>query len=203
MGKGEASRHRILCTGLDLASERGLSNVTLGELSTRAAMSKSGLFAHFKSKDDLQIKLLEAAEVALVEHVLAPCAALPAGVPQLRCAVDRWFVWAQSAGLRGGCPLYAAAFELDDVPGPVREYLLQRHEVWIGILIGLLDDAVVEGQLSTDTDTAQVAFELEGIYLSHHLARRFTGDPDALQRAARAVDALLARHTPTDPEDPT
>jgi len=189
-------------SGLELASERGLSNVTLGELAVRAGMSKSGLFAHFASKDELQIKLLDAAERVLFACVVAPCDDLPAGLPKLRAIVGRWLGWSQAAGLPGGCPLYAAAFELDDQPGPARDHLARRHRAWVEQLTGLVDDAIAAGHLAATTDAAQVVSQLEGIYLAHHLALRLSHDPDATRRAHHALDALLGATDPTDPTGP-
>ena len=178
-------------SGLQLASQRGLSKVTLGDLATHAGLSKSGLFAHFASKDELQIKLIDAAEHALVEHVVVPCHELEPGLPKLRAIVERWLGWSQAAGLPGGCPLYAAVFELDDSPGPARDHLLRRHDAWIEQLTALTGEAIAAGHLAADTEPAQVVHQLEGIYLAHHLAERFSHDPDATHRAKRALDALL------------
>lgn len=201
MTKGHRSHKRIVRSGLELASQRGLSRVTLGELASRVAMSKSGLFAHFASKVALQIELLDSAEATLLDHVVTPCADLPRGLPKLRGIVDRWLDWAQSAGLPGGCPLYAATFELDDMPGPARDHLVRRHEAWTELLAGLVRDAVDEGHLPPDTDPVQVVRALEGIYLAHHVAWRFTNDPDATRRAHTAVEALFAPTSPDPQKD--
>lgn len=123
--KTESTHQRILGRGLEIVSERGLSAVTLGGLADRAEMSKSGLFAHFRSKEYLQIELLRTAEEAIGREVVTPAMEAPEGLPRLRALVGRWLGWAARSGLPGGCPLYGAAFEFDDTEGPVRDYLTE------------------------------------------------------------------------------
>src|SRR5688500_4478394 len=119
--KLDTTHQRILERGLEMVSERGFDRVSLGDLAARAELSKSGLFAHFRSKEELQIALLRAAEEALYREVVTPALATEAGLPRLRTVMARMLGWATRAGLPGGCPLYSAAFEFDDAAdGPVR-----------------------------------------------------------------------------------
>lgn len=196
MTKLHATHGRILGHGLEIASQHGLAGISLGTLAQRAHLSKSGLFAHFRSKEELEIELLRAAEEAIRREVVTPAMDEPEGLPRLRALVERWLGWAARAGLPGGCPLYAAAFEFDDIEGPVRDYLVAGQHVWTGALEGLVAEAVALGHLREDTDRAQFVWELAGVYLSHHLSQRLMRDPDADARAHTAFEALVASSLP-------
>jgi AcrR family transcriptional regulator len=204
MTKSETTHQRILWRGLEIVSERGLGGVSLGGLADRSGMSKSGLFAHFRSKEELQVELLRAAEAALRREVIDPVMDVPEGLPRLRALVGRWLGWAARSGLPGGCPLYAAAFELDDAEeGPVREFLMGSKGEWSGMLEGLVRKAVELGHLSEDLDAAQFVWQLDGIYLSHHVSQRLMRDPEADARALTAFEKLVASSLPglkTQPE---
>ena len=194
--KTQSTHERILERGLEIVSERGLAGVSLGGLAGRAELSKSGLFAHFRSKEELQVELLRAAEGALRREVL-PAVEAPEGLPRLRALMERWLGWASRSGLPGGCPLYGAAFELDDAEGgPVRAYLTHSKGEWSGMLEGLVGEAVALGHLRGDVDPAQFAWQLEGIYLAHHVSQRLMRDPEADARALAAFEALVASSLP-------
>ncbi len=183
----------LLAAGLDLVSVEGLSAVTLGELAAVTKMSKSGLFAHFGSKERLQLELLDAMVSLAQRHVVAPAVARQDGLPRLRCLVERWFGWTKSAGLSGGCPLAAALFELDDLDGPVRERVMELEAEWRGYLTAMADAARERGEIGNGLTTGQFVWELCGIYLSHHASSRFLRDPAADSRARVAFAALLVR----------
>src|SRR6266481_9125561 len=132
-----STRDRILHQGLALMSQSGLGGVTLGVLAEQVGMSKSGLFAHFRSKEDVQIELLShMAEFAAV-HVLEPSITASEGLPRLRALVRNWFGWAQRAGLPGGCPVAAGLFEYDDIEGPVRNKIQEMEAEWRDLLTTL------------------------------------------------------------------
>ena len=191
------TRHRILYSGLELLSELGLSRVTLGVLATRVGLSKSGLFAHFRSKEALQIALLGETGRIANAVVVAPAMDADAGLARLRALFAAWVGWTTRAGLPGGCPVAAALFELDDdIEDQVRATVLDMEVRWRGLLGQLTSDAVRLGQLARDLDVEQFVFEVCGIYLSHHASRRFVRDPCADRRAAVAFEALLARSRP-------
>jgi AcrR family transcriptional regulator len=197
MTKSETTHQRILWRGLEIVSERGLGGVSLGGLADRSGMSKSGLFAHFRSKEELQVELLRAAEAALRREVVDPVMDVPEGLPRLRALVGRWLGWAARSGLPGGCPLYAAAFELDDTEeGPVRDFLMVSKGEWSAMLEGLVRKAVELGHLSEDLDAAQFIWQLDGIYLSHHVSQRLMRDPEADARALTAFEKLVASSLP-------
>lgn len=197
MTDAASSTHdRILSAGLDLLSETGLSGVTLGVLAQNVGMSKSGLFAHFRSKEDVQLALLDySSEVAAI-HVIRPAMRVAEGLARLRALVGNWLGWSTKAGLRGGCPVAAGLFELDDAEGPVRDKVLAMEAFWRGFLMALVQEVVDLGQLRPNLDVEQFVWELCGIYLSHHASRRFIRDPLADERAQTAFESLLRRSLP-------
>ena len=197
MAKAATTRERILDHGLAIMSRAGLSGVTLGTLAEDVGMSKSGLFAHFKSKEDVQIALLDYTSEFGRPYVVEPAMSAPEGRPRLKALVEHWFGWAPRSGLPGGCPVAAGMFEYDDLEGPVRDKLRQMESDWRGFLAGLTRAAVDKGQLRADLDIDQFVWELAGIYLSHHAAQRFLKSPDADARAARAFESLLKRSQST------
>lgn len=199
MNKASATRDRILQHGLQLLSTGGLAGVTLGVLAERAGLSKSGLFAHFRSIEDVQISLLRHTAKVADRHVVAPAMAAPEGLPRLRALMQLWFGWSARAGLEGGCPIAASLFDYDDRDGPVRDEALALEGQWRALLAGLTRQAVERGELAAGLDIDQFVFELCGIYLTHHAALRFVRDPAADRRAARAIDALLTRAGAADP----
>jgi AcrR family transcriptional regulator len=197
MGKvAESTRERILHQGLELMSQSGLSGVTLGVLADQVGMSKSGLFAHFHSKEDVQIELLQHMAQFAQAHVVQPAMSVDEGLPRLKALVHNWFGWAQRAGLPGGCPVAAGLFEFDDVEGAVRDQILAMESEWRGLLKQLIHQAVDQGHLRQNLDIDQFIWELCGIYLSHHAAHRFLRAADADTRAQTAFQALLDRALP-------
>jgi AcrR family transcriptional regulator len=198
--KGETTRSRLLAVGVDTISVEGLSGLTLGGLATEAGVSKSGLFAHFKSKEDLQLGILDEAVRLAAAHVVAPAMKAEPGLPRLRAVVENWLGWSTGCGLRGGCPMAAAVFELDDLSGELRDHVVAREAAWRGFLIDLVRDAVKRAHLPGTVDVEQFVWELFGIYLSHHASSRFLRDPKARERAGRAFAALLRRAGSRDAE---
>ncbi len=186
-----STRDRILREGLDLMSTAGVSGMTLGTLAERANMSKSGLFAHFGSKEDMQLGVLLQMEAAAEQTIVAPAMLVSEGLQRLKAVLDNWFGWSTKAGLVGGCPAAAGVFEFDDVEGPVRNRLLEIDRQWKEFLSALVTRTVEKKEFRADLDVEQLVWELGGIYLSHHVSRRFSRDPQADMRARRAIDKLL------------
>jgi AcrR family transcriptional regulator len=184
---------KLLQFGLGIMSQEGLSGVTLGRLAQHAGISKSGVFAHFNSKADVEIALLDYATQFVAPRVLEPTMREPPGLLRFHALVRNWFGWAGRAGLPGGCPIAAAMFELDDVESPVRDKVLQMEAEWRGILNQIVTEAVELGELRADLDVDQFVWELGGIYLSHHVSSRFVRHPKSDERAQTAVTALLQR----------
>jgi AcrR family transcriptional regulator len=194
--KSSRTRERILDEGIALLSREGLSGVTLGHLAEQVGMSKSGVFAHFRSKEEVQIGLLEYSGRLAAPAVVEPAMREAEGLPRLEALVRNWFGWAGRAGLPGGCPVAAAMFELDDLDGPVRDKVVAMEAEWRGLLEQVVRQAMSLGHLRADLDVGQFVWELCGIYLGHHATQRFLRQADADVRAATAFRALLDRATP-------
>ena len=190
MRKGELTRQTILDHALTLASQVGLTGLTIGRLADDLELSKSGLFGHFQSKEALQIQVLEHAASTFAEQVVKPALTEPRGLPRLRSLFERWLAW--DASLPGGCVFVAASTELDDRPGSVRDRLVVLQRQWIDFIGTSVRRAIDEGHVVRETDAAQFAQDLYGIMLAWHHHSRLLGDPAAEQRARRAFEALLA-----------
>ncbi|MHA6617960.1 TetR/AcrR family transcriptional regulator [Pseudonocardia sp. DLS-67] len=189
MSKGEATRGVILDEAGRLARRVGLGGLTIGSLATQTDMSKSGLFAHFGSKESLQLQVLEHSRDRFVDEVIRPALKAPRGVTRVRDLFGRWLAW---DSVEGGCPLVAASFELDDQPGPVRESLVRVQRDWADTLATVFTTGIGEGHFRPDADPRQFAQDAQGVMLSFHMSSRLLSDPDAADRAHRALDALLA-----------
>lgn len=193
--KGEQTRAAILDEALKVASRLGLEGLTIGGLAEASAMSKSGLFAHFGSREDLQLAVLEHAAQRYGETVLMPVLRIERGLPRLRAMFERWLEWTIASGLPGGCIMIAAAAEYDDRPGPIRDAVIANQHRGNAVTQKAVRLAVEEGHLRSDTDPEQIAFELLGIVLASHNHRRLLGDREARKRALTAFDELIARYT--------
>lgn len=198
MGKGEQTRGEILAAAGGLAGRIGLGGLTIGGLATRTGLSKSGLFAHFGSKEELQLQVLAHNVERFTATVIRPALREPRGEPRLLALFERWLTWAAATG---GCPMLAASFEFDDQPGPVRDRLVRDQRDWTDTITMIVSGAVTEGQFRADLDPRQLAHDLQGVMLAHHLASRLLGDPEATSRARRGLDALLAAARATPPAD--
>ena len=193
MGKGAITRERIVGRAVELASTEGINGLTLGRLAESIGMSKSGLFAHFRSKEELQLQVLRAAIDSFNEQVYAPAAATPSGEARFRTLFDRWLAWSDARdGMPGGCLLTQAGAELDDQPGPARDLLADAMRRWQETLAAFARSAVKAGAFRPDLDPALFAFQLESIFYGHHHALRLLNDPRARAHARAAFEALLA-----------
>jgi AcrR family transcriptional regulator len=189
--KGEDSRREILAAALALASEAGLEGVTIGALAERTGRSKSGLFSHFGSKEDLQIAILDEAVDRFVSMVVSPALKERRGLPRVRALFERWLDWAQADFMPGGCIFMAATVELDDRPGPARDRLVSSEKDWLGVLAGAAKIAVDEGHFRAGLDVDQFAFELYSIAHGFHTLARLFRDKSSLKRARAAFDRLV------------
>jgi AcrR family transcriptional regulator len=193
--KGERTRAAILDEALRLVSKAGLDGLTIGTLAEATGMSKSGLFAHFGSREELLLAVLAHGQAEFTEVVFQPAMAKPRGLPRLRAMFVNWLDWTESAELPGGCPMIGGATEFDDKPGPVRDMLAGGQRTWIETLKRAVRQAVEEDQLAKDTDPEQIAFEMFGIALVVHHHRRLLGDKKARERALAALDSLFKRNS--------
>ena len=157
-------------------------------------MSKSGLFAHFGSREELQLAVLEHAVQRYGEMVLLPALKIERGLPRLRALFERWLDWTISSGLPGGCIMISAANEYDDRPGPIRDAVIANRRRGNGVIEKAVRLAIEEGHLKPRTDPEQIAFETLGIVLANHDHRRLLGDREARKRALTAFEELIARH---------
>jgi AcrR family transcriptional regulator len=192
MRKGERTRGTILDASWKLATELGLEGLTLGRLAEELDLSKSGLFAHFGSKDELQTATLARAAERFAEIVILPALQATGGESRLRALFERWLDWPRRARQPGGCIFVAAAAELDDRPGPAREKLVALQREWRDTLARVVKRAQDLGDLRRDADPEQLAFEIQGIGLACHETTRLLRDPRALERARAAFERLLA-----------
>ena len=191
MRKGDLTRQAILERATGLASEVGLEGLTIGALATDLQLSKSGLFAHFHSKEALQLQVLEHGAAVFVERVIRPALAQPRGELRMRALFERWLDWTQSSPLPGGCLFVQAAVELDDRPGPVRDRLVEFQRQWLAVIVTSMELGIEAGAFHNVADPEQFAQDLYGVMLAYHHASRLLRDPRAEARARRAFDALV------------
>jgi AcrR family transcriptional regulator len=191
MSKGEETRSAVLRQAIALASELGLEGVTIGLLAERAGLSKSGLFAHFKSKEALQVAILDEASALFVAQVIAPALKKPRGEPRVRALFDGWLRWSHAAIMPGGCVFVQAMVELDDRPGPARDRLVATQRDWMDVLATACRIAKDEGHFKKAADPAQLAHEMVALAYGHHLIARTLRDDAAEARTRRAFERIL------------
>src|SRR5437660_8445134 len=186
LAKGDRTRARILDEAMDLASVQGLGGLTIGPLAERLGLSKSGLFAHFQSKEALQIETLDRAAALFRQDVTEPLRLVADRTKRLRVFFERWITWVDDSRLSGGCPILAAAIEIDDVPGPVHD-TAARHLAELQRLIVKFARAA-----RPDGDTEALAAAVIGLAMSHLVRTRLLAEHKARAVTMRAFDALLA-----------
>jgi len=191
MSKGDITRQQILDHAVSLASQVGLGGLTIGTLADALDLSKSGLYAHFQSKEVLQLKTLEAGAARFVDAVVRPALSAPRGEPRLRELFERWCRWPEESSLKGGCFFVQVAAEFDDLPGPVRDKLVRLQKDWLDTLVNAARAAVSEGHFREDLDVEQFAYQFYGIELMFHHSTRLLRDPRAEERARTAFESLL------------
>jgi AcrR family transcriptional regulator len=200
--KGKDTKSAILGAGLDMASRLSLESVSIGELAKTAGMSKSGLFAHFQSKENLQIEILDFAAQDFTEKVVKPALRAPAGIERIKDLVTRWIRW--SAKLAGGCIFVSASTEFSDRPGKVRDYLLHQQQEWIETLKRIAVSAVKAGDFKSGIDCEQFAFDLYSLLLGFHYYHQLLRDAETAKRQTEALERLLDnyRRPAERPSDP-
>jgi AcrR family transcriptional regulator len=191
VSKGERTRTAILDRATGLASQLGLTGLTIGALADDLKLSKSGLFAHFQSKEALQIDVLDHAAQRFTETVVRPALHESRGTARLQALFDRWIAWERDVALPGGCIFVAATAELDDRPGPVRDRLVALQRDWINVLATSFRKGIESGHFRRDADPEQFAQDMYGVMLALHFHSRLMSDPGAEARARRAFAALL------------
>jgi AcrR family transcriptional regulator len=200
LGKGPTTRARIIDDAIRLASVEGLAGLTIGRLAERSGMSKSGLFAHFESRESVELAVLGAAIERFRAEVVLPALREPRGEPRVRALIEGWHAWSNDhASMPGGCLLLQAAVELDDRPGPAQTLVSDAIRQWNETLRRAAAIAMDEGHFRDDLDPALFAFQLQGIILAAHQAERLLRVPGSAARMRRAVDALIEWARPAAP----
>jgi AcrR family transcriptional regulator len=189
--KGSETRQRILEQALALASMVGIEGLTLGALANSLDLSKSGLFAHFRSREALQVAVLELGAERFRQFVVLPALRAPRGEPRLRALIARWVEWGSAEFQPGGCIFVAAAAELDDRPGPVRDVLVKAQLDWMSTISQAVRSAVEEGHFREDVDPEQFAFDVYGIALAYHHHSRLLRRRGAFERAQASFERLV------------
>lgn len=197
MKKGEQTRNLILNEAAAMASRVGLEGLSIGSLASQLDISKSGLFAHFGSKEDLQFHTLKQAQRFFQDRVLSPALKEPPGLPRLRALFSAWLAWiAENDQLPGGCLMLSASVEYGDRPGAVREALVVAQRELRGAVVKAIRLAIENGHFAPRTDPWQLAFELFGIVLATHHDGRLLGDTRSVSRAQNAIERLFEAHRP-------
>jgi AcrR family transcriptional regulator len=191
--KGQQTRAAILEAALGLASHMGLEGLSIGALAEVTQMSKSGVFAHFGSREELQISVIREYHARFEEAVFFPAIREPRGLPRLRALFELW-VRQVSVELDSGCIYISGAVEFDDRPGPVRDALASMVRAWHAALERAIGLAVETGELRTDTDPTQMLFEVHGLILALHHDARFLRIPGALDRARAGFERTLSHY---------
>lgn len=194
MPKGTSTRINIVEQSLSLASEVGLGALTIGDLALRTGMSKSGLFAHFGSKESLQLQILHEARRRFIALVAAPAFQEPRGLRRLQALFDNWLDWSRADFAPGGCLFIASASELDDRPGPLRDALVAMQREWLDAIATAARQAIEAGALAASTDPEQFAYSFYSIALAHHHFSRLLRDPGTETRSRRAWSDLLEQN---------
>ena len=194
--KGRQTRATILDAALALASHMGLEGLSIGALAEVTQMSKSGVFAHFGSREELQISVVREYHAKFEAEIFEPAVKAPRGLPRLRAMYDRWFKRV-SVEIDAGCIYISGAVEFDDRPGPVRDALVSMVQTWHAALERAIRIAIDEGHLRADTDPQQMLFEIHGLILALHHDARFLRRPGADARARAGFENVLSHYIAT------
>lgn len=198
--KGVRTRESILRAAVDLASIEGLEGLTIGRLADELKMSKSGLFAHFGSKEDLQLATIEMARQIFVEHVVRPALAGPEGVQRLIGLCQGWLGHVEGKVFKGGCFFTAASLEFDGRTGPVRDAIAATMKTWLGTLARAVDAAKKAKHLKASIDPEKFAFEIYSLAMGANWALQLLDDRTALQKAREnIIQRIRAVATPLCP----
>ena len=191
--KGQQTRATILDAALTLAAHMGLEGLSIGALAEVTGMSKSGVFAHFGSRDELQIAVVREYHHKFEEEVFYPALREPRGLPRLRALFENW-VRRVAVEIDSGCIYISGAVEFDDRPGPVREALAEAVGAWIDAMTRAVAQAGEQGHLLASADPRQISFEIHALILALHYEARFMRRPGSMERAVQGFHNILARH---------
>lgn len=191
--KGQQTKQIIIDAALGLAEQIGLEGLSIGALAEVTRMSKSGVFAHFGSREELQISVIREYYQRFSHEVFFPAMNVPRGLPRVRALFDNWMKRV-AIEIQSGCIFISGAVEFDDRPGPVRDALASSVQTWLTALHRAVALAKQEGHLVPDADEAQVVFEIHGLILSLHYEARFLKNPGATERAHTGFENILLRY---------
>jgi AcrR family transcriptional regulator len=201
--KGVRTREAILARAVDIASAQGLEGLTVGSLAEQLGMSKSGLFAHFGSKEELQLATVEMARQVFIDKVTLPAIAAPKGMPRLWSLIDHWLVLVEKRVFEGGCFFTAASFEFDGRLGVVRDRIAEIMHEWIRCITTAVQKAQEAGHLDPKLDATRLAFEFHAIAIGAHWAHQLLEDRQAYSRARMmALEKIRSMATPQSPRLP-
>jgi AcrR family transcriptional regulator len=189
--RGDETRRAVLRRAVDLASVEGLDGVTIGRLAQELKISKSGLFSHFGSKEELQLATIRAARAIFSRAVVAPAMEKPAGIVRLRALLDGWLAYSSGRAFPGGCFFSRATHEYAARPGPVQDALRDVDEEWLSLVAATIDEARELGEVRADVDARQLAYELDAYLDSANMRSLLNGDLAVYDNARAAVDARL------------
>jgi AcrR family transcriptional regulator len=202
--RGLRTRTAILRRAVDIASAEGLQGLTVGRLADSLGMSKSGLFAHFGSKEELQLATVDMARQIFIDQITRPALAAPKGMPRLWSIIDRWLAYIERGLYKGGCFFTAASFEFDSRRGPVRDRIAEIMREWIGVLVRALEQAQNAGHLDPKVDATDRAFEIQSIAMGGHWASQLLDDRQSYWRSRAVIlDKLRGMATPECPPLPS
>jgi AcrR family transcriptional regulator len=190
--KGQQTKAVIVDAALNLAAQIGLEGLSIGALAEVTGMSKSGVFAHFGSREELQISVVREYHARFEQEVFYPAMQAPRGLPRLRALFANWMK-RTSAEIDSGCIYISGAVEFDDRPGPVRDALAESVNIWLAAMLRAVLQAQDEGHLLADADAKQISFEIHALILALHYEARFLRSADSLARANAGFDNILAR----------
>jgi AcrR family transcriptional regulator len=190
--RGDSTRRAILARSMQLASAEGLEDLSIARLAGDLGMSKSGLFAHFGSKEELQLSTVRAARRVFSDEAVVPALEVEPGILRLQALLDAWFEYISSDTFAGGCLLMEAAAEFDNRPGRVRDLIAETMGMWMGLLVEQAEEARALGEISAETDPAQLAWELHAFGLGLNWDRQLNDSSVARERARAAVASRLA-----------
>jgi AcrR family transcriptional regulator len=189
VGKGDETRQAVLDQAVEIAGRLGVAGLTIGSLATATGLSKSGLYAHFRSLEALQLAVMGQARQRFVERVILPALGAPRGVPRIRTVFEGWLAVSNDGS--AGCLFVSASTEFDDQPGVVRDQLVRDHWDLADSLAQMYRSGAKDGQLRDDFAPEQFAHDLHGLMLAHFHACRLLHDPAADERARFAFERLL------------
>lgn len=188
---GQKTRREILHTAVDIASAEGLEGLTIGRLAKDLNMSKSGLFAHFGAKEDLQLATVETARDIFIKEIIDPTADVEPGMDRLRALLEAWLSYVERSVFRGGCFFAAASLEFDSREGPVRALIAALTKAWVDMLIEAFNQAQEKGQIGPSAEAEQVVFELHALVQEANWAHHLLHDEKAFDRARTGITNRL------------